>query len=145
MARAEASVTIDRPVEEVFAFMSNPENDEQWASGISDVAKTSEGPPTIGTTYRGVIRFLGQRLEWTSEVTKYQPSEAVVFSVSGGPLQLEETVSFEPVDEGTKVDVVYEGDPGGLFELGSRVVVRMWQGQMEGDLAKLKGILEAQA
>ena len=145
MAKAEASVTIDRPVEDVFAFVSDPENDEQWASGVSDVAKTSEGPPGVGTTYRGVIRFLGQRVEWTSEVTKYQPSEAVAFRVSGGPLQLDETVTFEPVGGGTKVDVVYEGDPGGLFELGSRVVVRMWQSQMEGDLAKLKALLEAQA
>lgn len=145
MPRAEAGAVIDRPVEEVFAFVSNPENDEQWDSDISDVAKTSEGPLGVGATYRGVLHFLGQRIEWTSEITAYLPNEKVEFRVSAGPLRLEEGVTFEPVQGGTKITAVYEGDPGGLFKLATRVVVRMWQGQMEGNLAKLKEVLEAQA
>jgi uncharacterized membrane protein len=144
MPRAEASVVIGRPVEEVFAFVSNPENDEQWESDISDVAKTSEGPLGVGATYRGVLHFLGQRIEYTSEITAYLPNEKVEFRVSAGPLQLEEGVTFEPVQGGTKITVVYEGDPGGLFKLATRVVVRMWQGEMEGNLAKLKKVLEGQ-
>jgi len=109
------------------------------------VAKTSEGPLGVGTTYRGVIHFLGQRIEWTSEITGWQPNEKVEFSLTAGPLQLEEGVTFEPVEGGTRITVVYEGDPGGFFKLATRVVVRMWQGQMEGNLAKLKEVLEAQA
>lgn len=145
MARAEASVVINRPVEEVFAFVANPQHDEQWESDISDVQQTSEGPIGVGSTYRGVIHFLGQRIEWNSEVTQYQPSNRVDFKLAAGPLQLEETVTFEPVEGGTRVTVVYEGDPGGFFKLAAPVVVRMWQGQIEGNLGKLKEILEAQA
>jgi uncharacterized membrane protein len=144
MPRAEASVLIDRPVEEVFAFVSNPENDEQWESDISEVAKTSEGPLGEGATYRGVLHFLGQHIEWTSEITAYLPNEKVEFSVTTGPIQLEERATFEPVQGGTKITVVYDGDPGGLFKLATRVVVRMWQGQIEGNLAKLKEVLEGQ-
>ena len=145
MARVEATVVIDRPIEEVFAFAGNPLNDEQWESDISDVQKTSEGPMGEGSTFRGVIHFLGQRIEWALEVTRYEPNKRVDFEVSAGPLQLEESVTFESVEGGTGVTMVYEGNPGSFFNLAAPVVVRMFQRQIEGNLAKLKEILESQA
>ena len=81
MARAEASITIDRPVEEVFAFASNFEKHEEWGSVVSGVVKTSEGPLGVGTSYRGTAQFLGRQMEWTSEVTEFQPPEKVAFSL----------------------------------------------------------------
>jgi uncharacterized membrane protein len=145
MARVEASVVINRPLEEVFAFASNPENDMQWESDVSDVEQTSEGPMGVGATYRGVIHFLGQRLEWASEVTHFEPNERVHFKLAAGPLDLEESCTFEPVEGGTRVTVVYGGDPGGFFKLAEAVVVRMFQKQIEGNLANLKDVLEAGA
>jgi uncharacterized membrane protein len=145
MARVEASVVINRPLEEVFAFASNPENDMQWESDVSDVEQTSEGPLSVGATYRGVIQFLGQRIEWTGEVTHYEPNERVHFKLAAGPLHLEETATFERIDSGTRVTVVYEGDAGGFFKLAEPVVVRMFQKQIEGNLANLKDVLEAGA
>ncbi len=63
MARLECSVTIDRPVEEVFAFLSNYENDPKWSSATVEGKKTSEGPIGVGTTWRSVSKVLGRRTE----------------------------------------------------------------------------------
>jgi uncharacterized protein YndB with AHSA1/START domain len=145
MARVEASVVINRPLDEVFAFASNPENHEQWGSAMSGVVKTSEGPLAVGTTYRGVNRFLGQRIEWTCEVTEYQPDRKVEFWFAAGPLNVEESMAFEAVQGGTRITGVYEGEPGGFFKVAERIVVRMFQRQVEGDLANLKDVLEAEA
>ena len=145
MVRVEASVVINRPLEEVFAFASNHENNMEWQSAVSEVEKTSEGPIGVGTTYRGADRLLGQRIEWTSEVVGYDVNRKVEFKIDAGPLQLEETVTFEPVDGGTRVTPVYEGDPGGFFKLAAPVMVRMFQGQVQGNLDNLRSVLEARA
>ena len=51
MVKIEVSAVIDRPVEDVFAFMSNPENDPQWQSDTAETKITSQGPMGVGTTY----------------------------------------------------------------------------------------------
>ena len=145
MPRVEASVVIHRPVEEVFAFVSNLETHDQWASGSSGVVKTSDGPLGVGTTYQGMIHFLGQDIQWTSEVTRYQPHERVDFKYTAGPLRMVESMTFDAVGGGTRITGVYEGETGGFFKLAEAVVVRMFQRQVEGDLANLKSVMEAEA
>jgi uncharacterized protein YndB with AHSA1/START domain len=143
MARAEASVVINRPLEEVFAFASNPENDTQWESGILELERTSEGPIGAGTTFRGAIEFMGRRIDFNLDVTRYEPNQLAEFKIDAGPLQLDERLTCEPVEGGTRVTVVYEGEPGGFFKVAEPIVVRMFQRQTQGNLAKLKDILEA--
>jgi len=145
MARVEASVVISRPVEEVFEFVTNPENDPQWQSPILESERTSVGPMGVGTTDQGVAKLLGQRTEWTAEVTEYEPNRKVKYEVTGGPLSAEQTVTFEPVEGGTKFTLVLEGEMGGFIRLAEPIVTRMLQRDTETDLANLKDILEAEA
>jgi uncharacterized protein YndB with AHSA1/START domain len=44
MPRSTRQATIDRPVEEVFAFVSDPTNDPQWHETVLEVTPISEGP-----------------------------------------------------------------------------------------------------
>jgi uncharacterized protein YndB with AHSA1/START domain len=61
MPSAEREVTIERPVEEVFAFLANPENDPQWRRGVLDIRRVSgEG---AGAVYeQGVKGPMGRRI-----------------------------------------------------------------------------------
>lgn len=34
--RIEKHVDIDRPIDEVFAFIADPDNDPQWCSSVSE-------------------------------------------------------------------------------------------------------------
>ena len=146
MARVEASVVINRPVEEVFAFATNPENDPQWQTSMLESEQTSEGPMGVGATVRGVAQFLGQRIEWTSEVTEYEPNRKIVHKVTPpAPISLEQSETFEPVEGGTRVTIVGEGETGGFFRLAEPIVIRMYERQIEANLGNLKDILEAQA
>ena len=142
---AEASVVISRPVEEVFEFVNNPENDPLWQSSMMESAQTSEGSMGVGTTLRGVAQLVGQRMEWTAEVTEWEPNRKVTYEVSGGPLSAEQSLTFEAVEAGTKFTLVLEGETGGFFKLAEPIVTRMLQRDTETDLANLKDILEAEA
>ena len=145
MARMEASVVINRPIDEVFAYMTDVGSWSQWNSGILEAEQTSEGPVGVGTTFQGVSQFLGQRGEWTSEVTEYEPNKKIKQKVNQGPMSIEQSLTFEPVEGGTRFTMIGEGETGGFFKLAEPILNRMWQRQLEGMLANLKDILESQA
>ena len=75
MVKIETSMVINRPIEEVFAFLTNPENDLVWRSGVLESEQTSDGPMGVGTTARSVEQFLGRRIESTVEFTAYEPNK----------------------------------------------------------------------
>ncbi len=148
MARIEASVVINRPVEEVFEFVTNPKNDLLWQSGVLESEQTSEGPMGVGTTLRSVSQSWGRRMEWPCEIIEYEPNRKIKYKITSGPMTGEPSCTFEPVEGGTRLTLVGEGETGGffkrLFGLADPIVVRMMQRGTETDLANLKDILEAQ-
>jgi uncharacterized membrane protein len=145
MARLEISTVINRPVEEVFAFLSNPENSPKWSSGSSDVKITSAGPIGVGSTYQSVRTVLGRRIESENEVTAYEPNRSYATKSKSGPVPMESRVTFERVEGGTRVTGTLVGDPGGFFKLAEPLLVSMIKRQLEADLANLKDLMEAHA
>src|SRR3981081_1922054 len=98
MAEFQQSVVINRPLEEVFAFISDLENDPPWTAA-SAMRRTSQGPICIGSTFRQRDRFLGRRLDLTLEVVGYQPNHTITLKTTSGPLSLEGTRTVEPIGE----------------------------------------------
>ena len=145
MAKLEISTVINRPVEEVFAFLSNPENYPKWISSSSEVKIISEGPIGVGTTFRPVVNFLGRRIEGESEVTEYEPNRRYATKSKLGPVPVEWRVTFERVEGGTRVSMSGEVEPGGFFKIAEPLLVSMVKRQFEADLANLKDLMEAHA
>jgi uncharacterized membrane protein len=141
----EASVVIDRPIDEVFAYVMEVGNWPRWHSGMLEGRQTSEGPVGVGTTFQGVNQFLGQRMEWTSEVTEYEPNGKLAQKLVAGPMSVEQRLTFETAEGGTRFTLMGEGETGGFFKLAEPLVNRRMQGQLDGDLSKLKDILESQS
>ena len=145
MIKIENSVVINKPVEEVFEYMANSENNPQWQSSAQEVVKTSEGPIGVGTTYSSVSQLLGKRLESVVEYTAYEPNKTVAGKVISGPIPFQFETTFEPAAEGgTKVTSRGKGDAGGFFKLAEPLVARMLKRQTETNTANLKDLLEAQ-
>ena len=143
--RLEHSVVIDRPVEEVFAFITNPKNDLRWERRVVESTHTSEGPMDVGTTGRKVRRFLGLRLNTNYELTAFEPNRKLAAKTAYGPIPFEWTANLEPVEGGTRVTFLAEGKLSGLLRLAGPILARMGQGGLESDSAALKKVLEAQA
>jgi len=145
MIKVKTSVVINRPVEEVFEYMSDPSNNVQWQSGTIESKQTSEGPAGVGTTTQSVTQFLGKRLESTGEITEYEPNRRVGVKSTSGPIPITATTTFEEVEGGTKVTLEGEGDVSGVFKLAEPIVARTAQRQFEGNYLTLKDVLEAGA
>ena len=144
MARVEHSVVINRPTEEVFAYLDNAENGPLWQSGLLESEYTSEGPVGVGTTKREVRKLRGQRFEQTSEIIEYEPNKKVTFKSLSGPLPSQASWTFEPAEGGTRFSGVLEIEARGFLKLAEPIVARLTERQIEADLANLKDLLEAQ-
>jgi polyketide cyclase/dehydrase/lipid transport protein len=70
VATFENTVLIARPIEDVFAFLSDLENIPKWNYAIVETRKISEGPVGVGTTYHQV-RSVPGRSEERLEITTY--------------------------------------------------------------------------
>ena len=144
MAKIEHSVVINRPVEEVWAFMADPENDSQWVSGLVESTLTTEGPIGVGSRMRDVRRFLGRQMESTLEITEWEPNKRASMKSLSGPMKFQGTRTFESVEGGTRVNESVEAEIGGFFRLAEPLVVRMGKRQIQTDYANLKDVLESQ-
>ena len=145
MERFESSVVINRPVEEVFAFTTEPGNSTQWQSWLVESSKTSEGPVGVGTTGREVRRFMGLQIETTGEITEFEPNQRASVKSTSGLASMQGTWTFESVEGSTRFTTMTELDMGGMFKLAGPVLSRMIQRQIETDVANLKDLLEAQS
>jgi uncharacterized membrane protein len=144
MLKVETNIVIHRPVEDVFAVLSNAENNPKWSSAFLEVNKTSEGPVGVGTTWRGVGKFLGKQIEVELEETVYEPNQKSAQN-SNLPFPVNQQMTFESVDGGTRVKVRFEADPGGFFKLAEPLLASMVKRNIEGELANLKDLMDAHA
>ena len=145
MAKFEINLVINRPIEEVFDFVSNSENLPRWRSTSLEVKKTSEGPIGAGSTFRGRFTFLGRQFDGNVVVTAYEANRVFVSKMAEGPFPLETGYTLQPAENGTHVAFVVEGAPGGFFKFAEPLVVSMAKRAYDTDLQNLKEMLEAQA
>lgn len=148
MPRIEESVIIERPVEELFGFLTAPENDLLWVSAAVERQIESEGPIGVGTRIRFVDRVAGRRIEWRAEVTEYEPNVRTRIRSISGPMRVQGGKTFEPAQGGTRLTIELEaGSPIGalLGKLSDPFATRMLRRQIRADLARLKSVLEGRS
>ena len=71
--RFEATVVVDRPIEEVFAVLADGTNDPKFSSRVLEIAKTTDGPPGVGTVYASTVKDAGMKTKREFELTEFEP------------------------------------------------------------------------
>jgi hypothetical protein len=129
----------------VFAYVTDAKSFPQWDSATLEAEQTSPGQLGVGSTLRGAHRVMGRRWVWTAKITEYEPNRKWGGSISFRNMQVEEHVTFDPIEGGTKLTFVYEMKARGFLKLLSPMGVRGMRKQTKVNLSNLKSILEAQA
>lgn len=141
MKPVEQTIVIDRPVGEVFAFVTDQRNTPQWQAGLLEVRRLTEGPPGLGTRHALVRNFLGRRMEAANEYTAFEPDKLVTFKTTSGP-PVEASYLFEAAGEGTRLTSRVLLDGAGFFGLVRPVVQAGLRREMEAAFPALKALLE---
>ena len=68
MIKVEASIVIQKPVPEVFAYTNDPAKNKAWQEGLVESKITSPGPIGVGTQMTEVIfsRSTISQMVWAS-------------------------------------------------------------------------------
>jgi uncharacterized protein YndB with AHSA1/START domain len=142
MIRAEQSSIIDRPIEEVFAFVGDQTNAPQWQSGLVEVRRTSDGALGVGTTHTFVRNFMRRRMEADNEYVAYEPNKRVAFKTTSGPVRLEASYLFESAGGGTRLTSRIEMDASGFMSLAEPLIAAGLKREMKTAFGVLKDLLE---
>src|SRR6266702_1328519 len=115
MLRVAGSVVIRRPIEEVFEFVTTPENSSKWQSATVETRKITPGPIGVGTKMSHVGKFMGRRLEVAAMVTDYVPNRRYRYESHFGSTTYFLRYTLEPVEAGTKLTLDTEAKLAGMF------------------------------
>ena len=66
------SVLIDRPIDEVFAFLADGTNDPKFSPRVQEIRKTTDGPVGVGTVFESTVKDAGMTTKRTFELTAVQ-------------------------------------------------------------------------
>ena len=91
----EYSIDIDRPREEVFAFIDDEENLPKIVPNLVDQGLINETPDKVGTTFWHIYEENGRKMKMTGEVTEHQPHERLAVKLDGSFFGLEVAYKLE--------------------------------------------------
>jgi polyketide cyclase/dehydrase/lipid transport protein len=77
------TTVIDRPLEEVAAYASDPDNVPTWYANITSVEWKTPRPIRVGSRVAFVAKFLGRRLADTYEVAELSTARLVMRTNDG--------------------------------------------------------------
>jgi carbon monoxide dehydrogenase subunit G len=141
MASFENTVTIRRPVEEVFTFLADFENVPKWNHAIVETKKVSPGPVGVGTTYRQT-RSAPSRSEEAFEVTVFEPTRRLEVQGGLGPFTARVSYLLEPTGSGTRLTNAVDLESSGLLTLVAPLATSRVKHAVAANLDTLKQLLE---
>lgn len=139
------SAVIQRPVEEVFAFVTDARNNLLWqaSSGLQETRQLPDGPVGVGTRITEIRSFMGRTMEDVSEVTCYEPNLRYRRSPisDSGPVKDGE-YTFEPVAEGVRWTITVNVQAGDIFAIAEPLLASNLRTRFEQNVAEAKALLE---
>jgi uncharacterized protein YndB with AHSA1/START domain len=145
MVEASASITIERPVGEVFEYVTNTANDPAWHTDILEARKKSVGSIGIGTIWATRFKPSMGISQADMEVIEFEPDRREVMRGEVGPMHPTLTYLFEPANGGTRFTRRVQIRISGMMKLMAPVVSFMTRKSNRGFLANLKRVLEEEA
>ena len=142
MAKFKHSVTIDRPVSEVFQYITNVENLPEWAEVIQSVRVTTPDAVDVGTEAEVEVELYSRRVVATYRVTEYERDRIFAFETADAPFDLYSVYTFTPIKDGTWLHVTSTGKARGISRFIEGSVARLLDRQFIADHERLKHILE---
>jgi uncharacterized protein YndB with AHSA1/START domain len=142
-ASASRSITINRPIADVFAFVADGENGPKWRSGHIDIRH--ESGSGAGAVYRQTVPGPGgRRVAADYRVTAWQPPTRMAFEAIAGPVRPTGEYVLEEADDGaTRLTFSLRAEIGGWKRLVMGGAVQKTMDAEMAALDRLKSVLEA--
>jgi carbon monoxide dehydrogenase subunit G len=122
VVHVQRTFIVDKPVEQVVAYLSDLANAEQWDPGTQTCRRVGrDGPVQVGTTWHNVSKVLGRETELQYTLEVLEPGHITFVGRNDTATSTDDiTVTAHP----DGAEIVYEAtiDLHGLAKLGAPVI-----------------------
>src|SRR4051795_9759458 len=74
------SAVVDRPIEDVFAFLADGTNDPKFSPRVQEISKATDGPVGVGTVFESRVKDAGMTTKRTFEITTFDAPTKIRWS-----------------------------------------------------------------
>jgi carbon monoxide dehydrogenase subunit G len=139
--KVERQISIARPPNEVFDYISDIRNDPTWHTDVLQVSSSTDGVG-MGTVFNVKVKPSMGVSEGTMTVSKLEPGRLIEFQGRMGRMSPTVTNMCEPDGHGTFVTRRVEMELSGVMRLMAPMARSKIGKSNEGFLANLKRLLE---
>lgn len=141
--RFEAFAEVRSRPEDVFAVLSDYQQDPRWRAGVISMRPEPPGAAQVGTTTDEVIRFLGITTRTPGQVTQLVEGKLLAWEARGTRLIASGIRRVEPAPDGARVTLNTELRLRGQWRVMEPLLALVYKRQLRGDLARLKTFIES--
>jgi len=105
--RFGATVTIDRPIDEVFAFLADGENDPKFSPRVVEIAKTTAGAPGLGTIFASTVKDAGMKTKREFKLTEFEAPTRIRWSEISKNLVVVPEGGYDLAPAGTGTELTF--------------------------------------
>jgi carbon monoxide dehydrogenase subunit G len=140
MATVETSISINKPVETVFDFLTNLQNQKALNSTITDVVFS--GKVVVGTKYKIKGTVMGRTFETENEITAIEPNKKFSVKTLAAPPASDVTnvYTLDKEGSGTKLHLSMDAV---IFPGTENMVVPQLRAGLDTALASMKKLMES--
>src|SRR4051794_8463242 len=143
MSNVTRAITVRRPIEDVFAVLTDVEKTGTWFPGEVRETWTSPPPHGLGSTRHAVVRMFGRRSENDAVVTAYEPPRLAVMRGTSPNAPFTATLVFAPDGDGTRVEVTTDFEFRGAMRVFGPLIAAAYGEAWARGLANLKRLMES--
>lgn len=140
------SIEVDRPADEVFAYVTDPGRFAEWQNGVVNGHSTGDHPGSVGDKCVTTRRIGFMTRPQTSEVIEIDPPRTWAVRGLDGPIRAEVHVAVSPLQAGkrSEVTITIDFNGHGIGKLLVPLFVQPMAGkEMLTNMQRLKQRLEA--
>lgn len=138
------SIAIDRPISEVYSYVSDLVNTPKWNWAITKTEKMTPGPVAVGTRYRQT-RSVPHPASETLEITAADQDERIVVEGTLAGIAARLSYRLDPAGTGTSLTNQVTLEPSGPSRLIAPFVRARIEAAVAANLGALKELLEESA
>jgi uncharacterized protein YndB with AHSA1/START domain len=140
----EHSIEINRPAEEVFAYLNQVDRHHEWQGSLVSTTVETDGPTRVGTRVVEHRNVPGGTRDFPYEITEQDPPRKVSFRGTAGLIRPVGTYTVDPTGElSSRMSSELDLQGHGIGKRFAPLALRQAAKQVSVDHEKFKELLES--
>jgi uncharacterized protein YndB with AHSA1/START domain len=141
-----ATTTINRPIDQVFAFLADGTNDTKFSPRVQEITKLTDGPPGVGTVYSSRVKDAGLKTSREFKLTEFEaPTKIRWTELTKNAITVPDGgYDLEPAGDGaTRMTILNTFEGHGFGKLIRPIALRSAKKDADAFAGRIKAAAEA--